>query len=154
MSWAARILARLRARWPSLREIRYHLNPPLLTLLGRREKIAFGGWVHGPLRLLARLKWLRGRPWDPFGHTSLRREERELVGWYRDVVDRAIDRLHAGNVNAVATLLSLPDEIRGYGRIRHEHVVRVRRQAEEQLEILAAPAAVAVDAGVVASRSH
>ena len=36
--------------------------------------------------MLARLKFLRGTPFDLFGYTSERRMERDLIGWYETLL--------------------------------------------------------------------
>jgi indolepyruvate ferredoxin oxidoreductase len=132
--------ARIRAMWPATKAIRYNLNPPLLERLWGQRKIAFGSWLRGPLRLLARLKGLRGTPWDPFGYTAFRREERESIAWYRRLVDDVIEHIDGGDLEVAEAILSLPDEIRGYGRLRHRNTVRVREAAREQLELFAGAA--------------
>jgi indolepyruvate ferredoxin oxidoreductase len=70
--------ARLVAEVPGGTRPRYRLHPPLLRALGREEKVALGRWARPGLRALARGKRLRGTPLDPFGHTEVRRLERQL----------------------------------------------------------------------------
>ena len=72
--------------------VNYHLAPPLLavassTRAGRPRKRAFGPWIQTPMKVLARLKMLRGTPLDVFGYTAERRSERAL-----DRVVRGTDR--------------------------------------------------------------
>ena len=54
--------------------VQYHLAPPFLPskpdARGRPRKRAFGQWIQMPLAMLARLKGLRGTPFDPFGYTA------------------------------------------------------------------------------------
>ena len=51
-----------------------HLAPPLLARLdpdtGRPRKRRFGRWMLSAFRLLARLRFLRGTPFDPFGYSA------------------------------------------------------------------------------------
>ena len=42
-------------------------------------------------RLLAKLKFLRGTPFDPFGYTEERRTERELIDEYEALLDEILD---------------------------------------------------------------
>ena len=57
-----------------------HLAPPLLARpdpdTGRPRKRRFGRWMLSSFRVLARLRFLRGTPLDPFGYSAERREER------------------------------------------------------------------------------
>ncbi|MCR4266795.1 indolepyruvate ferredoxin oxidoreductase family protein [Nitratireductor sp. ZSWI3] len=115
----------------------HHLAPPFLAAgtdaRGRPLKRAFGPWVRLPMRLLARLKRLRGTPFDPFGRTAERRMERELIGWYEACVDTALEKLGADNAAALAETLALPMQIRGYGPVKEEAARRVRTAMDAQL---------------------
>ena len=59
------------------------LAPPVLSpkdAEGRPRKMAFGGWMLSlGFPTLARLKVLRGTPFDPMGYTAERRMERKLA---------------------------------------------------------------------------
>ncbi|MCZ8261199.1 MAG: indolepyruvate ferredoxin oxidoreductase family protein [Beijerinckiaceae bacterium] len=102
--------------------LRYHLAPPLLPgapdARGRPRKRAFGGWMLGAFRLLAPLKRLRGTPFDPFGHTSERRMERALVGWYEARIAEWIRDLPERGVAALVPLAEAPMDLRGYGPVK------------------------------------
>ena len=47
------------------------------------------------MRVLARMKRLRGGVFDLFGYTAERRMERELIGWYEALIETMIVRLPA-----------------------------------------------------------
>src|SRR4029450_13745958 len=66
------------------------LHPPPLRALGLRRKLRLGPWFRPALRALRAVRRLRGTPFDPFGYAAVRREERRLVPWYRDLVIRAL----------------------------------------------------------------
>jgi hypothetical protein len=82
---------KLDADWDGGRVV-YHLAPPFLPARkdarGRPVKRSFGGWLTPMLRLLARGKALRGTAFDPFGRMAERREERELITWFEDILTR------------------------------------------------------------------
>ncbi len=105
--------------WEQVESIGYNLHPPLLRALGWKKKIQFGQWFGGPLRVLAKLKMLRGTALDVFGYAAVRREERELIVWYRELIEEC--------------LRSLPDQIRGYEKIKSESVAQVKALAAEKL---------------------
>jgi indolepyruvate ferredoxin oxidoreductase len=125
--------------------IHYHLHPPLLRALGMRRKLRLGRWFEGALRLLAGLRVLRGTPLDPFGGAAVRRLERRLIGWYRSALDEALPRLRPETHRRVAELAALPDDIRGYERLKVESAERAMRTAATLLDELreARPLAVA-----------
>jgi indolepyruvate ferredoxin oxidoreductase len=115
----------------------HHLAPPFLAsgmdARGRPLKRAFGPWIRLPFRMLARMKRLRGTALDPFGYMAERRMERELVGWYEGVVERALAKLTSENRAAVRDILVMPMQIRGYGPVKEEAARRVQAEIEEAI---------------------
>jgi indolepyruvate ferredoxin oxidoreductase len=88
-------------------------------------------------RLLARLKFLRGTAFDPFGYTSERKAERRLVADYEAVITRHITALRADRISALARLARLPEMIRGYGHIKEDAIRRFtaeRSRVEADIE--------------------
>jgi indolepyruvate ferredoxin oxidoreductase len=83
------------------------------------------------LRLLARLKRLRGSVLDPFGWTRERRMERRLRDDYLALVEDTVARLTPANLDAAISLLSYPDDIRGYGPVKEEAAARVEPRIAE-----------------------
>ncbi|HET7826188.1 MAG TPA: indolepyruvate ferredoxin oxidoreductase family protein [Anaeromyxobacter sp.] len=120
--------------------IHYHLYPPLLRALGLSRKLRLGRWIEPALRLLAGMRRLRGTPLDPFGRTEVRRVERGLAAWYEGVVARALDRLAPDTHARVAEVAALPDDIRGYERLKLEGAARATARAEALLRDLGAQA--------------
>jgi len=66
----------------------FHLAPPILArrdpATGLPRKMNFGPWMLSAFRLLAKLKGLRGTPFDPFGRSLERRTERKADRRLRD----------------------------------------------------------------------
>ena len=104
----------------------YHLHPPLLRSMGLRRKLKLGPWFAQPLRLLRRLKTLRGHRWDPFGYAKVRRAERQLILWYRQTITQVLAHLDDSNHALAVVIANAPDAIRGYEEIK------LRRLAETQ----------------------
>ncbi|HXF64444.1 MAG TPA: indolepyruvate ferredoxin oxidoreductase family protein [Caldilineaceae bacterium] len=121
--------------------LHYHLHPPLLRALGLRRKVVLGKWFDPFLRLLTRLKGLRGTPFDPFGYTHVRRVERALIGEYRTMVQEAIAALRPENYELAVRLAALPDLVRGYESIKLRNIERFRREAQQLRQELTQPAA-------------
>src|SRR5580698_5005730 len=127
--------------WAEVESVSYNLHPPLLRNFGVKQKMKLGPWFRTPLRILASMKPLRGGALDIFGYSSHRRAERVLIAWYRDLISKVMDRLNDGNVSKALEIASLPDQIRGYERIKEESMERVKKLAEEKLaEMSAVPA--------------
>ncbi|MFN3416940.1 MAG: indolepyruvate ferredoxin oxidoreductase family protein [Caldimonas sp.] len=108
--------------------LRYHLAPPLLAKRNERGELvkqSFGPWMLKAFGLLARLKGLRGTPFDPFGHTEERKMERALIGRYKDTIEELLAGLNAGNLALAVEIARLPEQIRGYGHVKERHLKTV-----------------------------
>jgi indolepyruvate ferredoxin oxidoreductase len=108
----------------------YHLSPPMLSApdkLGNRpSKIRMGEWLTPVFRLLARLKFLRGTPFDLFGYTSERRMERHFVRHLAETIDFLVARLSPSTLDAAVAIVERYQAIRGFGEVK-------RRKAEAVL---------------------
>ena len=57
--------------------------------------------------------------------------ERALIGEYEKLVDELLGKLAADNHSVAVELASIPEEIRGYGHVKAQHLDKVRaKQAE------------------------
>ena len=114
--------------------VNYHLAPPFLAsgrdARGRPFKRRFGSWIQAPMRVLARLKRLRGTPFDIFGYSAERRMERGLIAWYDALIETMIRRLPTEPPQALLALAQAPMEIRGFGPVKAEAVVKVKAAVE------------------------
>ena len=111
----------------------YNLQPPLLRHFGLNRKIAVGPWVRPLLRLLAAARGLRGTALDPFGYAAIRREERRLIDWYIDLIERTLQRLTPTVLGLAEKIAELPADIRGYERIKMRNLAEVRERGETLL---------------------
>ncbi len=114
-------------------KISWRLHPPLLRALGRERKIKVGTWAAPGLAVLAKGKRLRGTPWDPFGHTQVRRAERKLAADYRSAVDRLIDGLTTESLDHAIDIASLPATVRGYEHRKLDGIARFDAALREAL---------------------
>ena len=117
---SARELAGARGR------LAWRLHPPILRAMGLRKKIAIGTWATPLVRLLARLRGLRGTPYDVFGYAEVRRVERKLPGEYEAVIDGLRPLLTRENHASAIALAELPDRVRGYEQIKLARVAEYR----------------------------
>ena len=117
----------------------YYLAPPVLggkTTDGRPKKREFGPWMERPLRLLARMKGLRGTPLDPFGYTAERRMERALIKQYERDLAEVLPKLTAQTRDAILALARLPLEIRGFGPVKMKNETKAAKRREELLAVI------------------
>jgi indolepyruvate ferredoxin oxidoreductase len=120
---------RVRAEFDGEVEVSYNLHPPVLRSLGWSRKIAFGPWFRRVLRVLRRLKFLRGTAWDPFGYAEVRRRERALIGWYEACVRRAAGALSFEAYDDALAAAQAPDAIRGYEGVKTAAIRKVEAEA-------------------------
>jgi indolepyruvate ferredoxin oxidoreductase len=110
--------------------LEFHLAPPLLAkhdkVTGRPRKMHFGPWMMRAFDLLARFRFLRGTPFDPFGYSAERRTERRLIAEYEELVDELLARLDRDNHAVAVQLAALPDEIRGFGHVKAVNLQKAR----------------------------
>lgn len=102
-------------------QLRFHMAPPRFAkrdAQGRPVKGSYGPWMLKAMKLLARMRPLRGTALDPFGKTEERRRERALVQDYLALVDDFTRTLDAGRLPAATELARLPETIRGYGHVK------------------------------------
>lgn len=123
--------------------LEFHLAPPLLAEIqstdGLPKKRQYGPWVLTLFRLLARLKGLRGTWFDIFGHSAERKRERQLIADYFMLAEDICAGLTADNHDVAVALLSLPEQIRGYGYIKQRHLEAADKRKAELLELWRAP---------------
>ena len=114
-------------------KLNFHLAPPLLAKRdshGHLVKRAYGPWIATAFRWLAKLRWLRGTPFDPIGYTAERRAERAAIGEYMALARRIAGALDAARLDAALALARLPQSVRGYGHVKHHNALAA--QAKQQ----------------------
>jgi indolepyruvate ferredoxin oxidoreductase len=103
-------------------KLSFHLAPPLISRidpdLGRPKKRRFGAGLRVPLRVMARLKGLRGTAFDIFGRTEERRRERALIVTYEAMLKEILASLTAESRFAAIALAAAPDAVRGFGPVK------------------------------------
>jgi indolepyruvate ferredoxin oxidoreductase len=79
--------------------------------------------------VLAKLKGLRGTPFDIFGYSQERRDERAAIPAFEADLDRLIAGLRADNVALATSIASLPLDVRGYGPVKEDAAKKVAARA-------------------------
>ena len=119
----------------------FHMAPPLLSKMGadgRPVKREFGQWLETPLRMMAKFKWLRGTPFDPFGYTAERKMERALIKEYVSDMNEVLPLLTNQTRAAIVALAELPLQIRGFGPVKQANEARAAKRREELLGVIRA----------------
>ncbi len=127
--------AALEAEFENAGDLRFHLAPPLWArpdpVTGRPAKREYGPWMLTAMGLLARLRQLRGTPFDPFGRSEERRAERALVDDYERRMRRLADELDAARLPLAAELAALADRVRGYGAVKAKNLAETQARWAE-----------------------
>ena len=117
----------------------FNLAPPMLSKIGpdgRPMKRVFGPWLERPLRMLARLKFLRGTPLDIFGYSAERRMERALIKQYEKDIATVLPALSDATRDATVALAELPMQIRGFGPVKAQNEAKAAKRREELLSLI------------------
>ena len=116
----------------------FHLAPPLLArrdpVTGEPRKRGYGPWLWRVLGLVAKMRFLRGTPFDPFGRTAERRMERRLIEEYFETMEELLARLRPENLALAVEVASVPELIRGYGHVKARAVAEAEAEKAALLE--------------------
>jgi len=126
--------------------LEFHLAPPLLArtdkATGEPKKMSFGPWMLNVFGVLAKFKFLRGTPLDPFGYSQERRTERQLIKDYEKLLTTVAAELTPYNHQAAVGLAAIPEKIRGFGPVKQRHLTTAKAEEaalREQFQAGASP---------------
>ena len=124
-----------------------HLAPPIPFLqrktdFGGSRKITFGPWMFNVMKVLARLKWIRGSWIDITRFNNDRIVERRLLAEYESLLDEFAAALTPENHAAAVALARLPEKVRGFGHIKGRHVAAADAERERLIAEFRQPASV------------
>ncbi len=111
--------------------LEYHLAPPILRKQdkqGQARKSSYGPWIRPLFRALAKLKVLRGGPFDLFGYTAERRLERQLLSEYLEDLEQIAANCDRNRLESLTLLASIPTSIRGFGHVKLASVGAARKE--------------------------
>ncbi|MFP7571454.1 indolepyruvate ferredoxin oxidoreductase family protein [Marivita sp. S2033] len=117
----------------------FHLAPPLLSKEGadgRPVKKQYGERMLTGFAILARLKALRGTPFDPFGRNEERKMERALIAQYEADMAEWLPKASQNSMDALVALAELPLQIKGFGPVKKANEARAAKRREELLAAL------------------
>ena len=120
-------------------DMKFHLAPPLVSKMGangRPEKKIYGAGMLRGFRLLAKMKRLRGTPFDPFGRTAERKMERALIKQYEADMKAVLRDQGDAASDAAVALAELPLSIRGFGPVKEANAEKAAKRREEILAAL------------------
>ena len=125
--------------------LEFHMAPPVVSwwnrdkVTGHPRKISLGAWMLPVLRLLAKGKRLRGTRLDLFGYTAERRLERRMIMEYEALLGEIERRLTPETHAAARALAGLPEEIKGFGHVKHGNWEKAEQKRQTLLGMLRDP---------------
>jgi indolepyruvate ferredoxin oxidoreductase len=124
-----------------------HLAPPIPFLqrktdFGGSRKITFGPWMFKVMKVLAKLKWMRGSWFDVTRFNNDRIVERRLLADYEALLDEILRSATPENHAAAVALARLPEKIRGFGHIKARHIAAADAERERLFAEFRNPASV------------
>jgi indolepyruvate ferredoxin oxidoreductase len=136
--------AKLEAAFEGDLKLKFHLAPPLISRRdpesGELRKGTYGPWVFTAFKAMARLKGLRGTPFDIFGRSAERRAERALIGQYEATIAELMERLDSGSHALAVEIAEIPEHIRGYGHVKERSLAAAGAREAELMATLRRPA--------------
>jgi len=135
-----RFVEQLKQQFDGDFSVKFNLAPPLFAkkdTKGHLVKAEFGSWMWKAFALLAKFKGVRGGAFDLFGYTAERKMERALIVEYREMVGVLLDQLTPGNHAVAVQLAALPEQVRGFGHVKHAAVTVFRAEKARLLVQLA-----------------
>ncbi|MCV2866128.1 indolepyruvate ferredoxin oxidoreductase family protein [Defluviimonas sp. WL0075] len=132
-------------------KLRLQMAPPIFSKrdkeTGHLQKRTIGPWMLRAMKVLARMKGLRGTPLDPFGRSAERRMERALIAEYFATIEALLPQLPEADYAVALALASLPETIRGYGHVKAASVEAAAARRADLLGRLVPAASVLSRAG-------
>jgi indolepyruvate ferredoxin oxidoreductase len=142
-----RFLSQLTGAFEGDYALRFHLAPPLLSErhpeTGLRDKTTYGAWMLTAMKLLTKMKRLRGTAFDIFGYSEERRAERRMIDAYEATVGEVIGGLNHDNHALAVRIASLPEGVRGYGHVKQRHIAEAAAERENLMNLWRRPQSVA-----------
>lgn len=126
-------------QWDGDTKLTLHMAPPMLSKAGadgRPKKQEYGEWMLRSFKLLARLKFLRGTPFDPFGYAAERRRERAAIREYEADMREVLANVTDATMPVALELAELPLTVRGFGPVKAQAEAAAAARRSELLSQL------------------
>ncbi len=119
-------------------KLKFHLAPPLLSkkdpVNGNLVKREFPGWTLHLFGVLAKFRFLRGTPFDVFGMTAERRQERQDIADYEALLDELLQGVDGNNYDVAVQIAELPLQLRGFGHVKDQNREKLALQRQTLME--------------------
>ncbi|MDE2362725.1 MAG: indolepyruvate ferredoxin oxidoreductase family protein [Hyphomicrobiales bacterium] len=121
----------------------FHMAPPIAArrdeTTGHLQKMKLGAWMMPVLRVVARMKGLRGGAFDIFGRTAERRMERRMIEDYEAAMAEVLAGLKPENHAITIAIASLPQSVRGFGHIKEANAAKAEAEGKRLMQEFRSP---------------
>lgn len=119
-------LRQLQREFESYDRLEFHMAPPILARRdadGHLKKRSFGPVMFAMMKVLARLRYIRGTVIDPFSYLEERRKERELLATFEqdlELIETTLAKpdLTSEKTEILLALSEIPMGIKGFGHVK------------------------------------
>ena len=110
--------AQLASSMGKIKNLRFHLQPQFLRVLGLKRKISLSARWRPLLMVLSACRIFRGTYFDPFGWMAVRRLERSLARAYQSLIESLAETLSVENYDIATQAADAAELVRGYEQIK------------------------------------
>lgn len=125
-----RFQAQIASQFEGDYKLKFHLAPPATAprdpVTGHLQKQEFGPAMMLGFKMLAKMKGLRGTKLDIFARNPERVMERQLIADYIATVEELLAGLSPANTHLAVDIAAIPEQIRGYGHVKEEHLAKAK----------------------------
>lgn len=131
-------LKRLDEQFEGEYSVNFHMAPPLFAQkdkeTGQLKKRQYGQWMIKAMRVLARMRFLRGSVLDIFKHSEDRKLDRQWIRDYESLIEHVLTNLKTSNFESAIELAELPEHIRGFGHVREKYAMHAKNRKKQLLD--------------------
>lgn len=107
----------------------FHLGASWMT--GHQaKKVSFGPWIFKAMKVLTRLRVLRGTAFDPFAWQADRKLDRALIGEFEGLLEELLAGLQADKLGTAVEMVKVYEGMRGFGHVKARNVAAGRQRLE------------------------
>ena len=130
-------MAELTQQFGKFNKVRLSLSPPIFSRMdknfGRPKKLTFGPWIFKLFKILRKLKKIRGTWLDPFGYSTERKMERELIDQYGQDIETILQIYNDVPYDLLVEFAELPTQVKGFGPVKLASIDRMNEARQQFL---------------------
>ena len=118
-------------------KIGIYLSPPILNLVDKKskkpKKILFSNKIFLLFKILNKLKFIRNTALNPFGYSTERKKEKELIIKFEKNLHFLLKKINKNNYKKCVEILSLFNDVKGFGHVKMRNFISFEKNLEYNL---------------------